>query len=380
MNGKQISIGHRARAAGYTVHVTSGQLNSAGKWARECLGTNATKAIVVSNPTVFAHYGDRLVRSLKAAGFQTASWLMNDGERFKDLRSTEAALKYFASEGLTRDDAVVALGGGVVGDLAGFAAAIHLRGIRFLQIPTTLLAMIDSSVGGKTGVNAASGKNMIGAFHQPSGVLVDVETLATLPKREMTSGFCEAVKHGAVAGRPLFDQTAEYLDRFPPGRSAPASDEFIQLIIKQIAFKASIVRQDETENTARADSRSRKVLNFGHTFGHALEKVTNYRRFRHGEAVGQGIIFAAELSKNLEILGQNEVKLLNDVVHRAGRLPSIPDVGPREFLEALKFDKKLTGGHIQWVLLRGIGKPLIVSETDIPRRAITAAVKKIIKN
>jgi 3-dehydroquinate synthase len=196
----------------------------------------------------------------------------------------------------------------------------------------------------------------------------------------MTSGFCEAVKQGAVAGQRLFDLTARYLDRFPVGMSAAPSDEIIRLVTKQIAFKASIVRQDETEDLARSDLRSRKILNFGHTFGHALEKVTNFRRFRHGEAVGYGILFASELSKNLEILSQNEVNLLNDVVHRAGRLPSIPDIDPRKIFEALKFDKKSADGQNQWVLLKGIGKPLIVSEADLPIRAVSSAVKKILKN
>jgi 3-dehydroquinate synthase len=374
-----ITISHGSESSAYTVCVTTDAFGGIGKWARESLGDSAAKVVVVSNPTVFALYGERVLESLKRARFRTSSWLMNDGERYKTLRSAEAALKYFSSERLTRDDAVIALGGGVIGDLAGFAAAVYLRGIRFLQVPTTLVAMIDSSVGGKTGVNTELGKNLVGAFHRPSGVLIDVEALRTLPRRELTAGFCEAVKQGAVAGKRLFDQTADYLEQFPLGKAGPDRDALVNLVTAQVGFKASIVRQDESEDPARNDARSRKVLNFGHTFGHALEKLTKYRRFRHGEAVGHGIRFAAELSKNLDLLDPHEVKLLNDVVHRAGRLPSIPDIGPTAFIDAIRSDKKSTVDGPQWVLLKGIGHPTIFSDRDIPRRAVSDALRTILK-
>jgi 3-dehydroquinate synthase len=305
-------------------------------------------------------------------------WLMKDGERHKNLASLNGALKHLAEERLTRDDVVIALGGGVVGDLAGFVAAVYLRGIRFLQVPTTLLAMIDSSVGGKTGINTEFGKNLVGAFHRPSGVLIDVETLRTLPRRELTAGFCEAIKQGAISGEKLFDQTAGYLDQ-AANITDINSERLARLIAKQVAFKASIVRQDETEKTSRNDAKSRKILNFGHTFGHALEKVTNYRRLRHGEAVGYGILVAAELSKNLDLLPDNELKLLNDVVHRAGRLPGIGDIAPNTIFEAFKYDKKISVSGLSWILLNGIGKPIIVRERDIPKKALASAVKKILK-
>ena len=187
-----------------------------GKWVRKCLGNDAAKIAIVSNPTVFKLYGRQAKESLEAAGFAVSHFLIKDGEQHKNLRTAESALKVFAEAGLSRTDAVVALGGGVVGDLAGFAAAIYLRGIPFLQIPTTLLAMIDSSVGGKTGVNSAFGKNLIGAFHQPGGVLIDTSVLKTLPTRELTAGFCEAVKQGAISGKKLLNQTGDFLLRFPP--------------------------------------------------------------------------------------------------------------------------------------------------------------------
>ncbi len=278
---------------------------------------------------------------------------------------------------------VVALGGGVVGDLAGFAASIYLRGVDFLQIPTTLLSMIDSSVGGKTGVNSSYGKNLIGAFYQPKGVLVDVRTLSTLPKRELTAGFCEAIKQGAISNRGLFDQTGEFLaahdfKRF--GRSLD-NDQFvgdlISLLSAQIAFKAEIVANDERESPDKLDAKSRKILNFGHTFAHALERVTNYRYLKHGEAVGYGIRFAAGLSKKLGLLASNEVNLLNDVVHRAGILPPIDNIDPRIIFETFKYDKKLINNSLQWILLEEIGKPVIFPNADVPHSALMSAFKDI---
>ena len=317
---------------------------------------------------------------LKRAGFAVSQWLMKDGERYKNSRSLDQLLQHLSEKRATRDDIVVALGGGVVGDLAGFAAAVYLRGIRFLQLPTTLLAMIDSSVGGKTGINTDFGKNLVGAFHRPSGVLIDPHVLTTLPRRELTAGFCEAVKHAALAGGKLFDQTAAFLADYPTMKGFAVNERSVNLIADQVAFKASVVRGDERETTGRNDTKSRKILNFGHTFGHALEKVTGYRRFRHGEAVGYGIVVAAELSKNLDLLGQNELKSLNDVLHRAGRLPSTTGADERSILEAIKFDKKVTGSGLTWVLLNGIGRPVIVSAKDIPKPAVLKAIRSVIRD
>ena len=377
---RRVKINHRSQSSGYEISVSASQLAGTGEWTRNCLGSSATKAVIVSNPTVFAIYGDIVERSLTRAGFRVSKSLMKDGERHKNLSSLDSLLEHLLKERLSRDDVVVALGGGVVGDLAGFAAAVYLRGFRFLQVPTTLLAMIDSSVGGKTGINTEFGKNLVGAFHDPAGVLIDVDALRTLPSRELTAGFCEAVKQGAISGRKLFDMTAKYLSDFPPAKRHLETDRLAELIAAQVAFKASVVKQDQNEGTGRTDARSRKILNFGHTFGHALEKVTKYRRLRHGEAVGYGIMLAGELSKNLDLLPANELNSLNDVVHRAGRLPRISDIETELIYEALKFDKKSSGGNISWILLNGIGKPVIISEKDIPRSALTKAVKTILKS
>ena len=291
---------------------------------------------------------------------------MKDGERYKDLRTTEAVLKFLTEAQLSRADAVIAVGGGVVGDLAGFAAAIYLRGIPFLQVPTTLLAMIDSSVGGKTGVNTSFGKNLVGSFHQPRGVFVDTDVLRTLPAREFTAGFCEAIKQGAVSGRSLLNQTNDFLTGFQMAGLADPNfkSEISNLISSHIQFKAAIVEADERESARNNGPKSRKVLNFGHTLAHALEKVTKYRYFRHGEAVGHGILFAAELSKSLALFGENDVRLLNDVVQCAGMLPSLANIDLDEVIEAFAADKKNLSGSLQVVLLKGIGKPVIVSNGE----------------
>ena len=358
-------------------------LSGAGKWARKCLGNETTRIVVVSNPTVFKLYGEQTEANLTAAGFAVSRFLMKDGEMHKSLNSVESALRSFSQAGLTRTDAVVALGGGVVGDLAGFASAIYLRGIKFLQMPTTLLAMIDSSVGGKTGVNSAFGKNLIGAFHQPSGVLIDTAMLATLPTRELTAGFCEAIKQGAISGKSLLNQTSDLLSAYPPEKFPELiSDlkfqiEMSDMIAAQVEFKATIVAGDERESSKRLDGRSRKILNFGHTLAHALEKVTDYKYFKHGEAVGYGILFAAELSKSLALSDEKSIKSLNEVVHRAGKLPPLGSIDPQEVFEAFKFDKKHLDGSLQMVLLKGIGRPVICKDISPP--TIKSVLKKLLR-
>ena len=372
-------------AAAYDISIGEGSLKSAGGWAGACLDKNHGKILIVSNRKVYGLYGDQLRATLARAGFTVTFHLIGDGERYKDLKTLERLLSVLSSSEFKRTDAVVALGGGVVGDVAGFAASVYQRGIAFLQIPTTLLSMIDSSVGGKTGVNNSFGKNLIGSFYQPKGVLVDVETLKTLPRRELTCGFCEAIKQGAVAGRSLLNQTAGFLETYSPSRFSEyfADKRFgpavCDLLAAQIRFKTRIVQNDETEATADTSPRSRKILNFGHTFGHALEKASNYRGIKHGEAVGYGVMFAASLSKKLELISQDEVDSLNDVVHRAGSLPAISSIDPLKLFEAFRHDKKQVGNSLQWVLLRGIGKPVIVPDTNIPRSTIKATLQTIVQ-
>ena len=385
MKSKSVKIGISQQSSEYEINIGHRLLAGTGKWARNCLGRDAAKIVLVSNPTVFELYGQQTETSLAAAGFAVSRFLMKDGERHKSLSSAESALRSFSEAGLSRTDAVVALGGGVVGDLAGFAAAIYLRGVKFLQIPTTLLSMIDSSVGGKTGVNSGFGKNLIGAFHQPSGVLIDTETLATLPTRELTAGFCEAVKQGAISGKTLLNQTGAFLSAYPPSDIASFSGDrkfqfqISDLIAAQVAFKAAIVAGDERESSKRMDGKSRKILNFGHTLAHALEKLTNYKYLRHGEAVGYGVLFAAELSKSLALIDEKSVKLLNDVVHLVGTLPPLGNIDPQEVIGAFRFDKKHLSGSLQLILLRGIGKPVICTDKEISPAVTKSVLKKLLR-
>lgn len=377
-----VRVATREKAASYEIRIGGGLLPAVGEWAAATLGGRPGRVAIISNKKVFGLYGESALSSLTAAGFQPFVYLIGDGERFKSLKTLEKTLEFLSRNGLSRTDAVLALGGGVVGDLAGFAASVYLRGIDFLQVPTTLLSMIDSSVGGKTGVNSSFGKNLIGSFYQPRGVLIDTDTLRTLPAREVTAGFCEAVKQGAIGGRKLFNATAKYLQNLEGKRLSERLDdgrfsvELASMLAAQVSFKARIVAGDERESAERMDARSRKVLNFGHTFGHALEKVTNYRYLRHGEAVGHGIKFASALSKNLGLLALDEVKLLNDVVRRAGKLPPIDNIDPREIFATFKYDKKMINDSLHWILLERLGKPVIFPHSKIPQAALAAAFKE----
>ncbi len=384
MSDKSVSVKLSETPHQYKIQIGHNTLDRGGVWAKDCLSTKTEKIVIVSNAKIFRLYGEIVRKSFENAGFDVVVFLMKDGERHKNLRSLENLLKIISENKLARTDAIVALGGGVVGDLTGFAAAIFLRGIAFLQIPTTLLAMIDSSVGGKTGVNSGFGKNLIGAFHQPNGVLIDIETLKTLPTREVTAGFCEAVKHGAISNRELFDQTADFLQNYPPKNFKKffSDTTFLEmlenLLAAQVVFKAEIVMNDEREAADRTDAKSRKILNFGHTLAHALEKVTDYKYFKHGEAVGYGILFAAELSKALVILDENELNLLNDVMRNVGALPDAQNIEITDVVQAFSFDKKNIGKSLQWILLNEIGRPVIISNNDIPESSIQKVLRKVL--
>ncbi len=378
---RRISVRLPARE-NYEIEIGARALDHIGEAARRALSPHARRLAVVSNARVFNLYGAGVVRTLRAAGFKVSHWLMGEGERHKNLRTAERALAFFSESKLERTDAVVALGGGVVGDLAGFAAAVYLRGIPFLQAPTTLLAQIDASVGGKTAVNTRAGKNLTGAFHQPHAVVISTETLATLPPRELTAGWCEAIKQGAVGSRPLFERTRRFLVAERAGDTArtPAAteqraDELSGLIAAQCSFKAKIVAGDEREEVGRTDARSRRILNFGHTAAHALESVTGYRRFRHGEAVGYGMLVAGEISQRLGMLDASELESLRACVRLAGRLPRADDLDERAILRLIASDKKSVGGHVRWVLLERIGRARIVSGQEIPARVVRVALR-----
>ena len=377
------------RRQNYEIRIGAGLLSALGHDIRARLGPDVRCIAVISNPTVFHLFGARVMRSLRAAGFKTARWLMNDGERHKSLRSLESALTFLAEAGLERNDAIVALGGGVVGDLAGFTAALYLRGIRLIQAPTSLLGQIDSSVGGKTGVNLATGKNLVGAFHQPSLVLIDTDTLKTLPRRELTAGWCEAVKQGAAGDRKLFDRTCTFLrsgsidfSLWPYQNKTQTkvyATQLDELIAAHCRFKASIVMRDEREEVNRSDHCSRRILNFGHTTAHALESVTRYKRFRHGEAVGYGMLIAGEISKSLGMLRSNELESLREAVRLCGPLPKADDLAIDEIIRSMRNDKKSVGGRVKWVLLERLGRARIVDGNEIGRRQLRSALRAGLK-
>jgi 3-dehydroquinate synthase len=339
------------------------------------LARNPRRIGIISNERVFQLYGREIVRKLKPAGFKVFEWLMPEGERYKSFRVLENAVRFLNDNQFERDDLVVALGGGVVGDLAGFAAAIYLRGLPLAQMPTTLLSQIDSSVGGKTAINLPSGKNLVGAFHQPACVVIDTETLMSLPQRELVSGFCEMVKQALIADKSLFEQTVSGLRQVRESRDFLVTSDFENLIAAQCGFKASIVANDERESTGRADAKSRRVLNFGHTTAHALEAVTNYRQFRHGEAVGYGMLVAGELSRNLGLLDPGELELLREAVHLCGPLPRADNLDLNHIISALKHDKKSVDGQINWVLLEGVGLPKIVEGKLISAKSLRLSLR-----
>lgn len=377
-----------AGGRGYDIEIGAGLLSELGVVARARLSSKARRVALISNSRVFGLYGVRAVESLRAEGFEVSHWLMGDGERFKSLRTAERALAFLSESKIERSDALIALGGGVVGDLAGFAAALHLRGVDFIQAPTTLLAQIDSSVGGKTGVNTRAGKNVVGVFHQPSAVVLDTETLKTLPPRELTAGWCEAIKQGAVGDRRLFERTVKFLSEGARAndesgrvraREVSRERELASLVAAQCAFKAKIVAGDEREDVSREDARSRRVLNFGHTVGHALEALTKYRRFRHGEAVGYGMLAAAEISKRLELIGASELESLRGAVGLAGSLPRASDLDADEVGRALRSDKKAVGGSVRWVLLEGLGRARIVDGREVPARVVRDSIREALR-
>ena len=370
----------------YAVEIGAGALTRTGEMLRASLARdgehgNRLRVAIVSNKRVFKLYGDTLAASLRESGFESHEIFIGDGERFKTLGVAARVLDRLAELKFDRSDIVLALGGGVTGDLAGFAAATHLRGVRFVNVPTTLLAQIDASIGGKTGVNSSAGKNLIGVFHHPRLVIVDVKTIRTLDARDLTAGWCEAVKHGAAGDAALFRDTTEHLalrrSRSNSDAATTGDDDaaLAELIRRHIAFKAAIVAGDERESVDRVDAHSRRILNFGHTIAHALESATDYRRFRHGEAVGRGMIAAAAISRELGLLDEDSFKTLCDAVRLTGRIPTAADLDVEDIFSRHTSDKKSVSGSIKWVLIDRIGHARITDSRSIPPAVIRRAIR-----
>lgn len=312
-----------------------------GRTGEEAAGIfpGGSKAVVVADSNVGPLYAKRVVSSLNSCGFHASAISFPAGEESKNLSTVAKLYAAFAEHELTRGDFAVALGGGVTGDLAGFAAATYLRGIRFLQIPTSLLAQIDSSVGGKTGADLPQGKNLIGAFHQPSLVLIDPDTLSTLPDRFFTDGLGEAVKYGCILDRGLFTQIAE----------GDVKKSIEPMIARCVTLKRELVERDER------DTGDRMLLNFGHTFGHALEKLHGYKDLTHGEAVGIGMVMMSRCGEAAGLTEPGTADQIASVLRKHG-LPVSDGAGLRDIARAARMDKKSIGEEIRLVLLRKIGE------------------------
>ena len=317
------------------------------------------KVMVVSNEQVFDRYGDRAIRSLKAVKFEVSYCLLEDGEKYKTLESLQQIYDCALENGLERSSTLVALGGGVIGDLTGFAAATWLRGINVVQVPTTLLAMVDSAIGGKTGVNHPKGKNLIGAFHQPRLVLTDPQVLKTLPEREFRAGMAEVIKYGIIGDAELFEQ----LEAAPSLDWDNFDSELLMTILTRSAkAKADVVSKDEHETKGL-----RATLNYGHTIGHAIESVTKYKVVNHGEAVAMGMVAAGQLTMKLNLWSEAEAQRQDDVIKKAGlstQLPNIinlnritpDDITIDGIIDALKLDKKVKAGRGVFILPTKIGE------------------------
>jgi len=342
-----VGLGDRS----YEIRIGSGTLGALGE---ACRGLDlGAKAAVVTNPTVAAHYLDTTVRSLEKAGFSVSVFEVPDGERHKRLSRIARLYDHLVSERFDRRCFLVALGGGVIGDMAGYAAATYLRGIPFVQVPTTVVAQVDSSVGGKTGVNHPSGKNLIGAFHQPALVHVDLKVLSTLPRRELLAGIAEVVKYGVIADAAFFT----YLERHVDEVLALDPTAMARVVKRCCEIKAQVVAEDEREVSGR-----RAILNYGHTVGHALEAVTRYRRYRHGEAVAVGMVAAARMAVALGRLKDDAARAVEGLLSRFGLPTALPPrVDRGELLSAMGLDKKVAKGRIRMVLPDRIGHVDLVS-------------------
>ena len=347
----------------YPLFVGSGILNRIGEYLKSC--AKSTKALLVTDTFVNHRYAPLVMESLKSSGFEVTIVDIPVGEESKSLEQFARIQDSLVENQLDRGSTLIALGGGVIGDLAGFAAAVYMRGIAYVQIPTTLQAQVDASVGGKTAINHPKGKNLIGAFHQPKLVLIDVETLKTLPQEDIRAGLIEVIKMGVIRDEPLFEMVEENLDDI----LNLDVEMLIEMIARACANKADIVAKDEKE------SGLRMVLNYGHTFGHALEALTHYKKYRHGEAVSIGMNCAAQLAVSLGMFSETDFERQHALLNRA-KLPLSfpPDLSAEAICDAMSHDKKALGGKLRLILPTRIGE--VVVRDDVANKQIIQAISE----
>jgi len=342
-----VALGNRS----YQIIVGDGLLKQVGALCGELLP--GRRVMIVANPAVNCLYGTTVSTSLRKAGFQVANTEVRAGERAKSLRQAAGLYGAFLRNQMDRRSVVIALGGGVIGDLAGYAAATFLRGLPLVQIPTTLLAQVDSSIGGKVAVNLPEGKNLVGAFYQPALVVADVQTLKSLPARQMRAGLAEVVKYGMIADRELFAYVETRLDSILRAEEEPLA----YLVTRSCAIKAQVVEQDEREEGMRA------ILNFGHTVGHALETQGGYHRLLHGEAIAIGMVVATALSMNRGLCEREDLDRLRTLLTRIG-LPTKTSVDMNSLLRTVRYDKKVRNKMIYFVLTKRIGRAMLAAISD----------------
>jgi 3-dehydroquinate synthase len=355
----RVSLGARS----YPIVIGAGWLDAVGTRVRDAVGSKAIRAAVVSDSRVGPLYVPRVSASLRASGFDVAQVQIPEGEQHKNLAWLALTYDRLIEAHIERSSPILAVGGGVVGDLAGFVAATILRGVPFVQVPTTLLAQVDAAIGGKTGINHAAGKNLIGAFHQPCLVAIDVDTLKTLARREYIAGLAEVVKYGAILDADLFAR----IENDPQALLRADSDLVRSAIVTSCRLKAMVVEEDETEGSYRA------ILNFGHTVGHAIETLTEYRRFLHGEAVAIGMVCAARVSCAHGRLSKEDAARIERVLRSLGLPTQVPrELAVEAISLAIEADKKAAGGKIKFVCLEELGRTRFepLSAADIARAAL----------
>ena len=359
MQNLRVELGERA----YSIHVGAGILDDSTLYAAHL---KSRRAAILTNTVVAPLYLSRLRRALASVDIDTVEIVIADGEQAKEWHTLDRVFDALLAARCDRQTPIIALGGGVVGDLAGFAAAVYQRGVPFVQVPTTVLAQVDSSVGGKTALNHSRGKNMIGAFYQPLVVVSDVATLATLPPRELRAGLAEVIKHGFALDGVFAEWIEANIERLVAGNA----DALVHAVTRSCELKAEVVADDERESGRRA------ILNFGHTFAHAIETGMGYGIWLHGEAVAAGMVMAAELSMRAGLLDKGDVQRVRELIARAGLPVAGPaELPPERYLELMAIDKKVSHGRVRFVLLDGIGCAVLRADPGEPlvRQAITAA-------